>query len=355
MSRLVMLTVDDERGASTRYRVLAHREALRAAGYQVEVRSPPSRALRGALRGFWRVVDRTRDVFAYRQADLLVVHRKTYPRPLSDWLKGAAPRRVFDMDDALDLPPPSRAVNDAEKARYLRRFEQTVNAFDLVLCGNRDLANRLPHDRYELLPTPIDTERFTPDRVSRNPRTLGWVGHSDNLGYLESLHEPLLELSRRHSGLRLIVVADRPPELPGVEVEFRRWTMETEIAGFDGMGVGLMPLDDTPWARGKCAFKAIQYMALGIPAVASPVGMNAEVIQHGESGFLAHGGRDWVEALDGLLSDPELAKRVGESGRRRVEERYSLRVVSRRLVEILGQLDSSSDPTGASGRSGPRS
>lgn len=333
-----MLTVADERGASTRYRVLAHREALRAAGYQTEIRFPPSRALRGSFRGFWRALDRVRDVVAYRRADLLFVHRKTYPRPLSDWLHGAAPRRVFDMDDALDLPPPSRSLNDAETRRYRRRFERTVNAFDLVLCGNEDLAGRLPHDRYELLPTPIDTERFAPSRVTRDPKALGWVGHSDNLGYLESLHEPLRELSRRHPGLRLIVVADRPPHLPGVEVEFRRWTLETEIAGFDGMGIGLMPLDDTPWARGKCAFKAIQYMALGLPTVASPVGMNSEVIRHGDSGFLANEEREWVEALDRLLSDPDLAGRVGAAGRRRVEERYSLRVVSRRLVEILNEL-----------------
>ncbi len=216
-----------------------------------------------------------------------------------------------------------------------------MNAFDLVLCGNTELADRLPHGRYELLPTPIDTEIFAPSRVDRDPDVLGWVGHSDNLGYLESLHEPLMELRRRHPRLRLIVVADRPPSLPGVDVEFRRWSLDSELSCFDGMGIGLMPLDDSPWARGKCAFKAIQYMALGIPTVASPVGMNAEVIRHGESGFLASGEREWVDQLDRLLSDPGLAGRVGAAGRRRVEERYSLTVVSRRLVEILDQLDRS--------------
>ena len=339
--RLLLLTVDDELGASTRYRVLAHLQALQAAGYRTEVRFPSRRALRGRLRRFWRAVDRVRDVFESRRADLLFVHRKTYPAPLAHRLARTAPRRVFDMDDALDLPPASRSLDPAERRRYRRRFEETANAFDLVLCGNTELAGRLPHDRFELLPTPIDTEIFAPSCVERNPGVLGWVGHSDNLGYLESLHEPLLELTRRHPTLRLIVVADRPPSLPGVDVEFRQWSLDTELSCFNGMGIGLMPLDDSPWARGKCAFKAIQYMALGLPTVASPVGMNAEVIRHGDSGFLASGEREWVDGLDRLLSNPDLAGRVGAAGRRRVEERYSLTVVSRRLVEILGELDRS--------------
>ena len=339
--RLLMLTVDDELGASTRYRVLAHLQALQAAGFRTEVRFPSRGALRGRLRRLWRAVDRARDLFEARRADLLFVHRKTYPAPLAHRLARTAPRRVFDMDDALDLPPPSRALEAAERRRYRRRFEETVNAFDLVLCGNTELAARLPHERYEVLPTPIDTEIFAPSRVDRDPDVLGWVGHSDNLGYLESLHEPLMELRRRHPRLRLIVVADRPPSLPGVDVEFRRWSLDSELSCFDGMGIGLMPLDDSPWARGKCAFKAIQYMALGIPTVASPVGMNAEVIRHGDSGFLASGKREWVDELDRLLSNPDLAGRVGAAGRRRVEERYSLAVISRRLVEILGELDRS--------------
>ena len=174
--RLLMLTVDDELGASTRYRVLAHLQALQAAGFRTEVRFPSRSALGGRLQRFWRAVDRARDVFASRRTDLLFVHRKTYPAPLAHWLKRAAPRRVFDMDDALDLPPPSRAFDPAERRRYRRRFEETVNAFDLVLCGNTELAGRLPHDRFEVLPTPIDTEIFAPSRVDRDPEVLGWVG-----------------------------------------------------------------------------------------------------------------------------------------------------------------------------------
>jgi glycosyltransferase involved in cell wall biosynthesis len=244
---------------------------------------------------------------------------------------------VLALDDALALPPPDAGATPA--ARFRRNFEATAHAADLVLCGNTELARRVPHDRVEILPTAVDTARFAPGAAppARGP-ALGWVGYAGNLRYLEAIAEPLREVARRHAGLRLIVVADRPPAIDGLEVEYRRWSLEREVADFGGIAVGLMPLPDDPWTRGKCAFKALQYMALGIPAVASPVGANREAIETGVSGFLPRDAREWVDALDALLSDALLAARVAAAGRRVVEEKYSLDVVSPRLVAILGRL-----------------
>ncbi len=337
--RITMLSVDGVRGASTRYRVLAYRPALEAAGYDVAVRFPLRAS--GALRLAWRAADLLRDFGAAAAERILFVHRKMYPPALAARLKRTGRKIVFDMDDAIDLPPPSRVLSPRAERRFRRNFVATVEAADLVLCGNSELAGRLPHRRSELLETPIDTVRFAPQAETPLPAvpTLGWVGHSDNLGYLEALAEPLREIARRHSALRVLVVADRPPSLPGVDVEFRRWTLESEVSCFRGMTVGLMPLEDTPWARGKCAFKAIQYMALGIPAVASPVGMNREVIRHGATGFLPGSDREWVESVDRLLSDAELRGRIARAARRTVEEAYSLDVMARRLVAILRALN----------------
>jgi len=333
---MVLRAVGDETSASTRHRVLAHRAALEVAGWDTEVRFPRCGGRPGPFRGMLRLADLVDDLITPKRVDLLFVHRKTFPVALADRIRRAASRLVFDMDDAIDLPPPSREMSERENRRYRRRFEATVNAFDLVLCGNPELAARVPHDRVELLPTPVDTVRFTPSRLRRRGgTTLGWVGHSDNLAYLESLEQPFRELTRRHPDLRLVVVADRPPTLQGVEVEFRRWSLGQELASFDGIDIGLMPLEDTPWARGKCAFKAIQFLSLAIPTVASPVGMNGDVVRDGETGFLASDTRQWVEAVDRLLADPALARRLGEAGRRLVERDYSLEVVSRRLIEIL--------------------
>ena len=343
-ARVVLLPVGDARTAATRYRLLAHLPALTDAGFTTELRYPLTLDRSGPLRPAWRLLDLLRDAGSRRRADeLRLIPRKTDP-PL---FAARLPRRdrpiVFDMDDALYLPPPGKRSGPRALRRYRRNFEATAAAADLVIVGSRALASELPHGRYELLPTPIDTERFRPERHTPaiHP-SVGWVGHSGNLPYLESLGGPLREIARRHEGFRLIVVADREPSIPGVEIEYRRWSLETEISCFDGIGVGVMPLDDTPWARGKCAFKAIQYMALGVPCVVSPVGANRELVTHGENGLLAGNADEWVDALDALLSSQELARRLGAEGRRTVLGSYSLEVVSRRLVKLLRAVGSSS-------------
>ena len=145
----------------------------------------------------------------------------------------------------------------------------------------------------------------------------------------------------------MIVVADRPIEIPGVAVEFRKWRLEDEVSCFGGFAVGLMPLEDTPWARAKCAFKAIQYMALGIPVVASPVGMNRELIRDGVNGFLPADAAAWLATLDALLTDASLARRIGALGRATVERDYALSVVGSKVVGLVADALSRSSNTSA--------
>jgi hypothetical protein len=331
VKRLLVLTVGDQRVASVRYRVLAHVPALQAAGFSVRVRNPLT-----AGGDLGRLADLVRDNVRPVGEDVLFVHRKTYPPPFSRFLARKGRAFVFDMDDALDLPPPGRELDESSIARYLRNFEATIRDADLVLCGNAELAAKVPHGRTTIVPTPIDTVRFAPGRVKpATGPTLGWVGHSDNLPYLASLAGPLRDLARKHPAMKLVVVADRPIKIPGVTVEFREWRLEDEVACFDGFTIGLMPLEDTPWARAKCAFKAIQYMALGIPTVASPVGMNRDLIRDGVNGFLAADAPTWLTALDALLTDPSLARRIGSEGRRTVEHDYALSVVSPRVATLI--------------------
>ena len=331
-----MLPVGDEQVASVRYRVLAYRPAFEAAGFRFDLRLPWAHGVASIPRPLARAGDLIRDVTARLGEAVAFLHRKTYPPGFASRMRRADRPLIFDFDDAVDLPPPGRAGDEAMLHRYRRNFEATAEAATLAICGNGELARRLPHDRYEILPTPVDTDRFRPGAVApASGPVAGWVGHSDNLPYLAGLADPLREVARRHPGFRLVVVADRPVEIPGVSIEFRRWRLEDEVRCFDGIAVGLMPLIDSPWARAKCAFKAIQYMALGIPAVASPVGMNREVIRDGESGFLPADDTGWVRALDLIFSDPALAARTGAAGRAVVEKDYALDVASRRLVRSL--------------------
>lgn len=337
-SHVTARVVGDRRVASTRHRVLAHLGALREAGFDVEVEyqvEAPKRWLRipYRLRELWL------DTRPPSDSDLVFVHRRTYPPFFSRRLSRVGVPVVFDLDDALYLPPPSADQGAATRRRYRRNFEATAAAADLVVCGNEEVTAHVPHGRTAVIPTAVDCRVFRPGAAApaAGP-VVGWVGHSDNLPYLEALASPLRELASRLPGLRLVVVADRAPSIDGVDIEFRKWSLDREVACFDGIGVGVMPLADSPWARAKCAFKLLQYMALGIPAVASPVGVNRDLVQDGQNGFLALDDDEWFERLQGLLVDSELRQRIAGAGRRTVETQYSLDVISPRLVNLLVEV-----------------
>lgn len=338
--RLIALPVDGPAGASTRQRVLMFREALTEIGFDVDVRFPTDAGRRGFSRTWRRLRDGWRDAALAREASTVLVHRKTYPGPLADRLAARARRLAFDFDDAIDRPPPSRTPDPRIVAHYRARFRRMIDAADLCICGNRTLAAMVGERPHVVVPTAVDTDRFRPGAVAppAGP-SVGWVGHSDNLRYLEALTEPLKALADAHRGFELVVVADRPPVLPGVPVTFRRWSLDRELEDFGGFAVGLMPLADDEWTRSKCAFKALQYMALGIPTVLSPVGANAEAVEHGRDGLHASDPREWFTSIDGLLRHPERAAALGRSGRARVEERYSASRIGPVLARILDALD----------------
>jgi len=243
---------------------------------------------------------------------------------------------VFDIDDAVYLPSPVEPQSRAVRYRYQRNFDTTASAANLVICGNRVLSERVGNKRMVIVPTAVDCNRFHPEVIGtvENP-TAGWVGHSSNLPYLEAIAGPLREVAWRHPGFKVIVVADRRPRLEGVPMEYRAWTLDNEIECFRGIGIGLMPLVDSEWTRAKCAFKLLQYMALGVPSLASPVGMNREVIEHGRNGMFAATDEDWVNGLDELIRRPKTRRDIGLAGRETVERTFDLTVVSNRLVKAL--------------------
>lgn len=334
--RLRILVVGDEAVASTRYRILAHLPALRAAGYDPEITFQEPRPASRLLRSPLRLLDEIRDLRQAAASDLLLIHRRCYPGMLAPLLRRKNRPMVFDIDDAIYLPSPSEPNSKSARARYRRNFDTTVGAANLVLCGNQVLAERVGNKRKVIVPTAVDCSRFHPGAVGVGEHpAAGWVGHSSNLVYLEAIAGPLREIVWRHPGFKLIVVADRRPRLEGVPVEYRPWTLENEVECFEGIGVGLMPLDDSPWTRAKCAFKLLQYMALGIPSVASPVGMNGEIVEHGRNGMLAITDEDWVNGLDELISRPAKRREIGCAGRETVEKSFDLPTVSDRLLRSL--------------------
>jgi glycosyltransferase involved in cell wall biosynthesis len=197
----------------------------------------------------------------------------------------------------------------------------------LVWVGNPYLKSRAElagARQIRLLPTVIDPSRY-PQKVyyEKEKVTIGWIGSPSTLKYVKLILPALEELNREFD-IELILVNGKKGVAFSGEQVLIPWSEETEVASIHQMDIGMMPLPDDSWERGKCAYKLIQYMACGLPVVASPVGMNPEVVQHGENGFLAASEAEWVEYLGRLISDASLRKAMGERGRRLVMERYTL-------------------------------
>ena len=248
---------------------------------------------------------------------------------------------VFDFDDAVFLRYRSRANGYLSYLTFPGKTATICRRARHVMTGNRylaDYATRL-NDAVTVIPTTIDTEIYRPELHrprSGAPVTIGWTGSHSTLQHLERLVPALAELARTHP-FRLVVVGTQPPDVPGAEVVPRRWTAETEVEDLSDIDIGVMPLPDEPWTRGKCGLKALQYMALGIPAIVSPVGVNTEIIAHGENGLVTDSDAAWLAHLKTLMLDSALRHRLGAEARKTVVTRYSARVIAPKVAEIFRQ------------------
>jgi glycosyltransferase involved in cell wall biosynthesis len=286
-----------------------------------------------------RILRRRRELAS---ADALLLS-KIKLSPTEGWfLRRFARTLAFDFDDAIDLRRPRRPGLEPERS-WLRthKFRAMCGLVDLVTAGSTLLAERARPwaRRVEVVPTPVDAARYPePAATARQPCRLVWIGRPENLPYLEPLRPVLARLRPAHPELSLRVVCSEFPDWSEVPVERVAWSEEAEVPALAGSGIGLMPLADDEWTRGKCAFKLLQYMAAGLPCVASPVGANLEVVLPGETGHLAGPPAEWGTALARLLDAPEHAREMGRAGRRRVLERYDRRVVLPLLADLVGEL-----------------
>jgi glycosyltransferase involved in cell wall biosynthesis len=237
--------------------------------------------------------------------------------------------RIVDVDDAIYL------FRSGQPARHLAQLADTV------ICGNNTLADWFSqHARHVVvLPTPVDTAIYLPrpgPRGQADHLTVGWIGTSSNLDELVQIEDAIRAAMREIPRFVLKVIADKPPcfkTLPEDRVHFVRWSAQHEIRELQSMDIGLMPLRDTAWNRGKCSFKMLQYLACGVPAIVSPVGMNADVLRHGRGGIAASDIPGWTDALLHLICDSTERTRMGNAGRAIAEQHFS--VV--RLAPVLEQ------------------
>jgi len=273
--------------------------------------------------------------------DLAIVHCELLPF-LPSWLERYLLRIpfIYDCDDAFFLKYRSGRLRMLQPLMGAK-IDRLMSAAVAVTAGNAWLATyaRRFNSTVVVLPSVVDTEHFclsvpSSDEDSVKPFTVGWIGSPSTAPYLQLLVEPLQQLARERS-VRLVVVGASVPALPcGVEVIEQPWSLEHEVPLIQHFDVGVMPLPDTPWARGKCAYKLIQCMACGIPVVASRVGSNVEAVPP-QCGLLAHSPDQWLAAFQRLASDPSLRQRMGRDARQLVEERYSLRSALPVLIDFI--------------------
>jgi glycosyltransferase involved in cell wall biosynthesis len=268
-------------------------------------------------------------------ADDVVIFQRPMTELPTTFLERRAARghkTVFDFDDAIFERPTVRA-----------KFHRLVALADRVVAGNRHLAAAAAApDKTVVIPTAVDTARFAaqPTRPTRGADVVvGWTGLSSNYGQLAHAAAGIARALER-TGARFLAISDRPPPpaLRALRAEFVRWRPEREVEDLARIDVGVMPLPDGPYERGKCAFKLLQYMALGRPGVASPVGANNEVVRDGVDGFLPSSDEAWADALTRLISDPALRAEMGSRARATVERGYSVEVVADRYKRLLTEL-----------------
>ncbi|MGI8733559.1 MAG: glycosyltransferase family 4 protein [Pyrinomonadaceae bacterium] len=244
---------------------------------------------------------------------------------------------IFDFDDAVFVPYVSPSNGYLSYLKFPAKTKTICRLATHVIAGNPYLADyaRQTNDNVSIVPTTIDTEKYeVVPRKDNSVPVIGWSGSFSTVQHLDSLARALRRLAQKEN-FRLLVIGTSVYKIDGVDVEALPWRSATEVSDLRQIDIGIMPLPDEAWSRGKCGLKALQYMALGIPTVCSPVGVNSEIIQDSVNGFLAATEDEWVTKLSQLLHDAKLRARLGAAGRETVEAKYSAAVQAPRVYEIL--------------------
>lgn len=286
----------------------------------------------------------------WRKSDLIWVEKELFPfvPAFVEILLLMRKRVILDLDDAI-FHNYDCSANRFVRYFYGRKIDHLMARANLVVAGNEYIANRARSAGAAwvvVMPTVLDLTRYhiiastlptKPTHARRPPIRIGWVGTPATVRYLETIREPLSRLAQEVD-FRLVILGGGFMTLPGVAVVCLRWTEETESESIASFDIGVMPLVDDDWERGKCGYKLIQYMACGIPTVASPVGVNCEIVRHGENGFLAQTADEWVTSLRKLIYDAELRRSMGAIGRKLVQEKYSLQFAGKKMHDLFRQV-----------------
>lgn len=354
---LILCPYPEDVAPSQRLKFEQYYDAFRDAGYELTISPFISRS-------FWKIIyrkghlfqkfiytiagyfRRIGDLFRIRKYDLVYVHlwvTPLGPAIFERMVRSMAKKIIFDIDDLVYLKDiKSRAtplitrLKGADKPIYLMKKSDHVITCTPYLD---EFVRKLNSNTTDISST-VDTEAYKA-RVDYNIReskpVIGWSGSHSTSKYLHLLDPVLLDL-RKHTDFKLVVIGDKDFSIPGIDVEAIAWTKEMELPTISRFDIGLYPLPDEEWVYGKSGLKAIQYMAMGIPTIATAIGSNFRVIENDESGFLVNTPNEWLNSIKLLLENKELRKRIGENARKRVEDRFSIAANKSTYLHIFDEV-----------------
>lgn len=334
--KILALTRYARLGSSSRVRFYQYLPLLKENGINVTVHPLLDDGyLRGLYSGTARQVrsrmgsylKRWTELRERQDYDLIWIQNEAFPwlpKPIESMLRGADKPWMVDYDDAWFH---RYALNHKPLVRRLlgKKIDGLISRADGVVVGSRYLYNYargLRPGGVFYLPSTVDVHRYGIKEKQSGPFTIGWIGNPQTASYIQPIKDLLQRFCKRTGGRVILVGAGRFD--PGSHGRVHPWKESTEVAEIQSFDVGIMPLPDTPWERGKCGYKLIQYMACGKPVIASPVGQNTTIVEHGVDGFLSKSDDQWEESLSHLSENPRLAREMGMAGRRKVERGFSL-------------------------------
>jgi glycosyltransferase involved in cell wall biosynthesis len=352
--RLLCITPYPHQSADTRYRIEQYLPGLEKAGIHAVVRPFMSEALFSIYADHGRylaklheiaaaMARRLRDVLQAGEYDAIFLHKEAFifgPPWIELALHNRAGAMVLDIDDAFWSHPP-QMYQIGKLLRDPRKIDKIISFSDHILAGNALIAEYAHqiNPQVTILPTVIDTARYQPSSITDDALvTIGWVGRWSSAFYLDNLIDVFREICERHPQVQIKLIGAGAVNWPGVRLISQPWRLETEIEDLQSLSIGLMPLSDDAYARYKCGFKLLQYMGVGVPSVASPIGVNVDIIQDGVNGYLANTSSEWFDRINRLVEDSALRARLGTQGRYTVETKYSLANTLPVLIQTLRSL-----------------
>lgn len=353
MKKIIVLTRYDKLGASSRYRFYQILPFFKDREFSLKVSFLLSNYYLEnlyygtKLKSFLSIVhgyfSRLIVLLFSNKSDLIWLEKELFP-----WLPAfveiiflrLGSSYIIDYDDAI-FHRYDQHRSALVRKLFGNKIKKVMRSATLVIAGNKyiaDYAKKAGAELVEIIPTVVDHKKYNKAHQNRDGHfKIGWIGSPSTSRHLRVAKSALKQVCEDDS-VKIITIGAQSTDVNDIPASVIPWSEETEAEHLSSFDVGIMPLPDTPWERGKCGFKLIQYMACGLPVVASPVGANIEIVKHGVDGFLADNTKEWIKYLMTLKGNPNLSLKMGIAGRKKVEREYSLQETASRLVELMKKV-----------------